>query len=218
MISTKLKFLLIVFLLSISSGQILAQVDNIMWSNATLKVPLAEKTSFSFKPIFRYNNDFSTFQNSSLDYNINRKLRNGFSLTVHGRTWFIPEGDRLRQFIWTDLNHSYKKNRFSLLNKLRYHWALDLKERADADFIRYLLKYSYKLSPQVKLSLGAEPWLRLNDVNSFQRVRYHAGISYAINSSLSLALNYWREENNKGLAGDKDFNVWLPGLIYTGSL
>jgi len=193
-------------------------IDNIAWVNSALKVPFSDKSTFTIKPIIRYNNDFSTLQNSSLDYNISRKLNNGFSLTFHGRTWFLQKEDRIRQFIWTDLNHSYKKNKWSLLNKLRHHWALDVRERADSDFIRYLIKYSYALSPNIKVAVGAEPWLRLNDFNQLQRARYHAGLSYKLNSSFSVALNYWREQNWNGLAGNRSFNVWLPGLVYTGSL
>jgi len=209
---------LILFFYSSIAQSDVTPTDNIAWLNSVLKVPLSEKSTFSIKPIFRYNDDFSTYQNSSLDYNINRKLTKGFSLTLHGRTWFIPQGERIRQFIWTDLNHSFKKNKWSLLNKVRHHWALDVNDRADSDFIRYLIKYSYALSSNLKLGLGAEPWLRLNDFNQLQRARYHAGLSYKINSSLSVALNYFREENWNGLAGDRDFNVLLPGLVYTGSL
>jgi len=195
-----------------------AQTDNIAWYNASLKVPLSKKSTFSLKPILRYNNDFSTHQNSSLDYGVSRKLRSGFSLMIQGRTWFIQQEDRIRQFIWTDLNHNFKRNKWSLLNKVRHHWALDVNDRADSDFIRYLIKYSYALSPKMKLGLGAEPWLRLNNINQLQRARYHAGISYKLNTEISIALNFWREENWNGLAGNKSFNVWLPGITYSGSL
>lgn len=212
------KCITLLSLLFLSAQISLAQSDNIAWLNATLKVPLSERSSFHFKPIFRYNEDFSTYQNSSIDYGVHRKLSGGFSVILQGRTWFLPNEGGLRQFIWTDLNHTYKRETWSLLNKVRYHWALDVDDKADSDFIRYLLKYSLAVSPKVKIGLGAEPWLRLNDFNEFQRVRYHASIGYKLNSKVSLGLNYWREQNWNGLAGDRSFNVFLPGIVYTGAL
>lgn len=203
-------------------GSIMLQAqtdDNIAWLNSSIKIPLSEKSSFSFKPIFRYEDDFSSFQNSSIDYSLSRKLTKGFSISLIGRTWFLPPpGERIRQFIWTDINHNYKRGNGSLLNKVRWHNALDVNDIADADFIRYLIKYSYAIAPKVKINIGAEPWLRLNDINQLQRARYHGGISYALSSNLSLGLNYWREDNWNGLAGDRNFNVFLPGLVYTGQV
>lgn len=187
-----------------------AQNDNVNWSSIQLQTKLSEKITFNVKPIFRFNEDISNFQNASIDIFANYNLGKGWSAQLTSRTWFIPD-QKNRQFIWPDIAYSFSKGNFKLNNRIRYHLALDINDRNDPDFIRYIVQLSYtkgRLTP----FLAVEPWFRLNGVQQWQRVRYIPGVSYKLNNKYSLSFTYWKEESIN-LEPKVSTNIWLLNLL-----
>lgn len=202
----------IFFLLALVSTLLVsAQADNINWSSIQLQKKLSEKTTFNFKPIVRFNNDFSEFQNGSIDISVNRKLGKGWSAQLATRTWFIPDA-KPRQFIWIDAAYGFKIKNIKIDQRARMHWALDINDREDADFIRYSLRFMYNKGKKVKPFIGVEPWFRLNDVEQWQRVRYMPGVSWAINNKYGLTFMYWRENSINLKPGFKN-NIWALNFL-----
>lgn len=187
-----------------------AQNDNINWSSIQLQTKLSENITFNVKPIFRFNEDFSNFQNASIDLFANYKLNKGWSVQLTSRTWFIPD-QKNRQFIWPDLAYGFSKGRFKIDNRLRYHLALDINDRKDPDFIRYSLRFMYNKG-KVKPFFGIEPWFRLNDVAQWQRIRYMPGINWSLSNTYSLSFIYWREES-LNIEPKVNSNIWLLNLL-----
>jgi len=186
--------------------------DNILWSKFGISKSLNDKTSLSFAPIIRHNNDISKYQNISFDYAITHKFAKNWSAKLTGRTWFLPNG-RERQFIWPQISYSKKLNAVKLSSYLRYHLALDIKNVIDPDFLRWDVGIAFLNLGKFEPYLAVEPWLRLNNFNQIQRVRLKPGLKYTISSKLNTSLTLWREENNN-LAQGNDFNIWVLALNY----
>lgn len=81
--------------------------DNITWSSITLQKQLNDRTGIAITPIARNNNHLSSYQNSSIDVSIKRKLTDNWSVKLISRTWFIPENTDW-QFIWFDVAYTTK--------------------------------------------------------------------------------------------------------------
>ncbi len=188
----------------------MAQNDNITWSSFQVQTKLSEKITFNVKPIFRFNEDISNFQNASIDIYAKYALGKGWSAQLLSRTWFIPD-EKNRQFIWPDLAYSFTKGNFKIDNRIRYHLALDINDREDPDFIRHIVIITYAKG-KLKPFIGVEPWFRLNGVSQWQRVRYIPGLSYKINDTYSVSFTYWKEEsiNIEPLVSN---NIWLFNLL-----
>ncbi|MBT8274200.1 MAG: DUF2490 domain-containing protein [Bacteroidia bacterium] len=190
-----------------------SQEDNILWASVTLKAPLSETVEVNLKPIFRYDDDISTYLNMSMEGSVKKKFNKGWSVQFLARTWFIPDATN-RQFLWLDVGHGFPIKKVKVNNRLRYHWALDIKDRIDPDFLRWITKISLDTGGKITPYLGIEPWYRLNGENQFQRIRYEPGIVYKISNSVSLDLQY-RRENNFNVPVEGGNNLYVVNLIYT---
>ncbi len=170
-----------------------AQQDNVLWSSFQLQKSIGKNTQINIKPIFRFNNDISRYQNMSIDYFVKQKFEKGWSTQVLGRTWFLPSRPN-RQFIWLDLALSKTLKRLKFDNRLRYHWALDINDRSDPDYFRWLTKFSFKNNSKFTPYFGIEPWFRTNTQNQLQRIRFEPGVIYILNTDISFNLQYRYEE------------------------
>jgi hypothetical protein len=187
--------------------------DNILWSKFGVQKSLNDQTTLHFAPIIRFNEDISKYQNISFDYAVSRNLGKGWAAKLTGRTWFLPSG-RERQFIWPQISYSKTLEKIKLSSYLRYHWALDIKDIEDPDFIRWdISMLLLNLGKKFQASLGIEPWLRLNSFGEIQRVRYKPGLRYLLSDNMNLDLTLWHEQNTN-LANGSEFNIWVLSLNY----
>jgi hypothetical protein len=187
--------------------------DNILWTKLGVQKAIDQKTTLFFAPIIRLNKDFSTYQNFSLDYTIRYKLNKNFAVQLTGRTWFLPNGTT-RQFIWPDFLYKKVFQKWQAASLLRLHYALDIKEVADADFIRWKTTFTWLDFGKIQLSLGIEPWLRLNDTRQLQRVRYSTAAKYKFSDQFNIGLQWWRQETIN-LQPQQNVNIFVLGLSYT---
>ena len=207
-----LKNIIITSLLVLTASSFAQVDDNVLWASFGLNKTLNEKVSLKFAPIVRYNNDISDYQNMSIDYAVNYKFAKNWSAKLTGRTWFIPNGTN-RQFIWPQITYGKKLGAFKLGSYLRYHYAIDIKDNVDPDFIRWDISLAYLNFGKFQASFAIEPWLRLNSFNEIQRIRYKPGVKYTFNDEINLSLILWNEQNTT-LANGLDFNIWVLTLNY----
>jgi len=204
------KIAAIIFILTFS--KITAQTDNVLWSSFQVQKSIAKNTTVNFKPIFRFNDDISSYQNMSADYFVKQKFTNGWSTQLLGRTWFLPNSPN-RQFIWLDVALSKSIHKIKIDSRLRYHWALDINDRSDPDYFRWLTKFSYKNSSTITPYIGVEPWVRTNTQNQFQRIRFEPGFIWSINTDISMNLQY-RHEESINLKPKRITNFIVFNLLY----
>ncbi len=192
------------------STAFLAQNDHINWSSFQLQKDLSKKTTLNIKPIFRFNEDLSNYQNMSIDVFASHKLNKGWKVQLTSRTWFIPN-QKPRQFIWPEISHGFSKGRLKIDNRLRYHLALDINDRNDPDFLRWSVRFMYNKG-NVKPFLAFEPWLRLNGIEKIERLRYMPGINWKLNNKYSISFIYWKQES-ASIQPKESTNIWLLNLL-----
>lgn len=212
-----MKHLLLLILISLSSiclGQ--GQDDNINWSFNKYSFAIDDKWKVDITPIIRLNQNFKNYQNSSIDYMVKRSIGHGLTLKVLGRSWFIPN-EKLRQFIWFDVEH--KLPNFGLPIKLshrvRFHGALDINDRVDRDFLRYIVNINGDFKNSIIQPIFAvEPWWRLNGENYFERFRTEFGFSIKANKNLKFIL-FLRNEDLYDFDETYTNFLWMSGMQYT---
>jgi hypothetical protein len=128
------------------------------------------------------------------------------------RTWFIPDQPG-RQFIWLDLGYSRKLNNYGIASHLRIHYALDINDRTDPDYVRWKSTFSLPGYRFIKAFIAIEPWFRLNENLQLQRMRYEPGMHLTLDEDLRLSLVY-RKEETLNLMPWKDFNMYLLTLNF----
>ncbi len=185
------KIILVVLLASTFSSK--AQEFNVLWSSFQVQKDISKNISINIKPIFRFNEDISRYQNMSIDYFVKYKFKKGWSTQALGRTWFLPNVPN-RQFIWFDVALSKTFKRLKIDNKLRYHWALDINDRSDPDYLRWSTKFSLKNKSKFTPYIAIEPWFRTNGQNQLRRIRFEPGVIGVLNKAISFNLQYRREE------------------------
>jgi len=198
----------IIFILIFS--KLTAQTDNINWSSFQLQKKLSEKLTLNIKPIFRFNEDVSSFQNMSIDVFAGYKFAKGWTAQLTSRTWFIPD-QKPRQFIWPEVSYGISTGDLKIDNRLRYHLALDINNRDDPDFLRWSIRFMYNKGT-IKPFFAVEPWLRLNGIDQLRRVRYMPGLNWKLDDTYSLSLVYWKQESINRSPKISD-NLWLINLL-----
>lgn len=210
------KFHLLTFLLFsffINASSLSAQTtDNILWAGVQVKQKLNDKTLWAAKPILRLNDNLSAYQNWSIDVMIQHKFTQQLSARFLHRTWFLPD-EVYRHFFWFDLMQAKTVGAIKWSNQIRFHYAADVGERRDGDFIRFQTQVALMNLGKVRPFIGVEPWFQMNDFQRWQRARYQIGISYQLSQQWSVSSVLWREEwwNN---APNPNFNIWLLTLAY----
>ena len=209
-----------IILIILTSSHTFAQstdkiVDNINWQVFKFSFLLNDQWSFDLTPIHRFNKNFTNHLNSSIDFTLKRKLNNGFQGALISRTFFTPSR-RPRQFVWFDLAHKHAltETPFTLTQRVRYHWGLNINENDERDFIRYIAVLSFPLkNKKWRPNIAIEPWFRLNGINYIERVRYELGIAYRATESFGIQAKYWREAWY-GLDINPLNHIWVIGLQY----
>ena len=199
-------FLLVFPLLSIS------QSDDILWASYHLQTPLTESITLNIKPTIRLNDALSSYENSSIDVFAKKKLDKGWSVQLFSRTWFNPD-EKGRQFVWTDVAHGFALSKINIVNRLRFHWALDINDRMDPDFLRWHTKFSLKTNGSISPYIGIEPWYRLNSINEFRRIRFEPGLRWNISETYALDVQY-RIQNEISQPDNLTVNQYVATLIY----
>lgn len=193
---------------------LLAQTDdNISWTSVKFGKQIDEYTNLSFRPIFRLEENLSKYQNTSVDFAIKRALSKEWSVQLLSRTWFIPERGN-RQFIWTDISYVKRYKDWKLDNTLRMHYALDVHERDDPDFLRWKIKLFGPSLENLRLFLGFEPWWRFNGQNCIQRWRYEPGLKYNFSKRLDMTFTYRREVTQEIKSVEK-LNIYILTIGYS---
>ena len=187
--------------------------DNILWTKLGVQKAVNQNTTILFAPIVRLNKDFSTYQDFSLDYTIRYKLHKNFAVQLTGRTWFLPDGTN-RQFIWPDLMYKKAFQKWQVNSMVRWHYAVDVKEVADSDFIRWKTTFTWLDFGKIQFNVGIEPWLRLNKIRQLQRIRYSTTVKYKFSDQFNIALQWWRQESIN-LQLQQNVNIFVLGLSYT---
>lgn len=203
---------LINLIFALISTVAIAQTDNILWSSFQLQKDISKNTILNIKPIFRFNEDISSYQNMSVDIFAKQKFNKGWSIQLLARTWFIPDQTG-RQFLWLDVAHGFKLKQLKIDNRLRYHWALDINDRSDPDYFRWVTKFSLLTKGKITPFLAIEPWLRTNSQNQFQRIRYEPGFNWKPHNDYTISILYRREESIN-LIPTRKTNFFVFNLIY----
>lgn len=173
---------------------VLGQTDNQSWSSIRLRSNLDDKTRIDLRPIVRHIDDFSTYQNSSIDIVLRRKFGKAWYGQLLGRTWFIPDGPN-RQFVWGDLGFVFKNSQINYTNRVRMHIALDLYDTTQADFIRYQSSLTPVVKWKARPFFAIEPWYQLNDVHNLSRIRYETGLNFPFHKSYNFTFLYRRQDS-----------------------
>lgn len=194
MINIHLLKLTIIFLIQFLVFSLFGQADNQSWSSVRLRKNIDEKTRVDLRPIVRHIDDFSTYQNSSIDYAFRRKLGKGWYGQLLGRTWFIPDAPN-RQFVWGDVGYVFKNSRINFTNRVRLHVALDLNETTENDFIRYQSSLSPIVNWKAKPFFAIEPWYQLNGINGLRRIRYETGLNIPFLRDYNFTFMYRRQDS-----------------------
>lgn len=203
--------LFIFFFLLVIPNIGLSQTDNVNWSSIQFQTKLSESFTLNVKPIIRFDNDISEYQNTSLDIAVKKTFKKGWSAQIVERTWFLPDA-RPRQFLWADVAHGFGLKNVKIDNRLRWHWALDINNRKDPDYIRLLHKISFLTSKKFNPYLGFESWFRVNRENQFQRIRIEPGFKWKFSKNYHLDIQY-RRENWFNLENAPKINFLVANLL-----
>jgi len=206
----KLALILVIQFLAYS---LIGQTDNQSWSSVRFRSNIDEKTRIDLRPIVRHINDFSTYQNSSIDIVLRRKFGKGWYGQFLARHWFEPNAPN-RQFVWGDLGYVYKNSNISFTNRLRLHVALDLNDITQGDFIRYQSSLTPTVSWKAKPFFAIEPWYQLNGLNKLSRIRYETGLNIPFLKDYNFTFMYRRQDSlNRDPSSSQ--NQFVMTLTYT---
>lgn len=188
-----LQFTLIFLFITIALN-ISAQADNQTWSSIRLRSNLNEKTQLDVRPIVRHFKDLTTYQNSSIDISVKRKFSKGWYGMFLARTFFIPQSSDV-QFLWGDIGYVFKNSKIAFTNRVRLHWALDLNDKEQGDFIRYQTALTPNVAWKAKPFFIIEPWFQLNGLNKVTRMRYEAGLNFPLPNQYNFTFMYRRQDS-----------------------
>lgn len=164
------------------------QTTNYAWSSVSLRMKSNNKT-MEIAPIVRHNIDDATYQNVSVDLILKFDLKRGWYARMTTRTWLLPNGN-YRQFFWPEVGHSLKREKYKLTNRLRWHYAHDIQDRFDADFLRWQTTLVPTVAWKVKPFVAVEPWFQFNDYDKFTRFRLEPGVNIGLVDRLNLTVMY----------------------------
>ncbi len=172
----------------------IGQADNGAWTTFRLRKQITQKTRVDFRPIIRFNNDVSDYQNWSIDIVVNHKLSKRWSVQFLSRTWFLPNSPE-GQFLWADITHQANTKFFSIINTLRYHGSLDTNEINPADFVRFQTRIVPFVNWKVKPFFMAEPWYQLGEKDAYTRFRIEGGFNIKLDGLNNFTFLYRRQNS-----------------------
>lgn len=187
-----------------------SQADNVLWASTRLRIVPNEKNALDLRPIVRYNNDISSYQNFSVDVAYRYNLSSKWTLGMISRTWFMKDGSN-RQFIWPAVIYKSKIGNLNFTNRFMYHYAIDVKGVPDNDFFRLKPNIAKSFNGKHKIDFTIEPWFQFDGFNEITRVRYELGFSTKLGEHISAGIVY-RKQNDKG--DRPDANHYVTTLTY----
>jgi len=202
------RFIVLIFIFKISD--ISAQDDNILWASARIQTSFDENWSGAFRPIVRYDQDISNYTDFSTDFSLKYKMDDRWAVQFLDRHWFVQDATD-RHFLWVEVQRADKwSDRWSTSSHLRLHYAMDIRDRVDPDFIRWdtKIKYSFK---KVTPFIGQETFYRIDELG-LNRIRWQLGVSYPITSDIKMINTFWLEDFSND---SPDFFIWGFILQYT---
>ncbi|MDG2448643.1 MAG: hypothetical protein P8M34_03365 [Saprospiraceae bacterium] len=165
-----------------------AQRDLVSWSAFKIETSANDGTKFAIKPILRHNNDLSTYQNTSIEFIVNRNLGKKWFAQYLYRHWIWPDEPRVN-FHWFDAGYNTSLgNSLKSSSAIRFHISTT-SNRQSADFIRIREKISFakgKIKPNIQL----EAWWRFDNESEFSLIRLEPGFSWSIVPGVSFTFNY----------------------------
>lgn len=187
-----------------------AQLDHVLWSSVRLRIIPDAKNAFDFRPIIRHHENFSDYRDTSIDLVYRRKVSQNFTFGLLLRTWFLDGGGN-RQFIWSSLTGKKKIGKQVYESRLMFHWALDIQDRIDSDYLRLITAINHPLSDKLSSRIAIEPWFQLNNFNTVTRMRYEFALGYKFSDHYTGAILYRRQNDDREVAS---FNNWMVTLTY----
>lgn len=211
-IAKGLVFTLVLTLLSTVCS--FGQSDNVLWASVQLRKKFNPQWSLQVQPIIRYDNDISSYQNSSIDFSLRRNLGSHWHVQVLTRTWAMPDRED-RQFFWFDVGHrtTIPSLKLGVSNRVRFHQAFDIGPFTDLDYVRYLIQLVPTNDWKLKPTLGYERWFKLNDVTTYRLSRIEPGLRYQFNDTFGLT-TVWRREIDTNSEQKITRNLWVVALVY----
>lgn len=165
----------------------------------------AKKWQASFEYRYALDHDMSEFRNSAIEAGIKYDIFKKASLETRYRFTTSFENDS--HLLFAIFKYNYKLNkRFSLKSSTRYQFRTG---SFDADYMQYFKKPTQYLRekitleynvPKSKLSLYIAPeiFLKIADKDlpllSYNRIRYNAGIDYAMKYGNTIGLGFFFED------------------------
>jgi len=175
-----MRFYICALIILVSSALFSQEDDHINWSFTKYSFSIDDTWKMDITPIYRVNNNFSTFNSASIDIALKRGFGHGLTGAVVSRTWYFP-GRKARQFLWLDLVHKLPDFGLpiSAKHRLRFHGGLNVPDwEQDGDFIRYYLGVVGKFeNSKLQPILAIEPFYQLNNKNYVERFRIEYGMS-----------------------------------------
>jgi len=167
--------------------------DNTLWTSFRIRKNINANSRFDVRPIVRFDNNISDYENFSIDLGYYHKLGKGWYGMLITRTWFIPDSD-LGQFIWPEIGHTFGVNSFKFTNRLRLHYSVHNEVRPN-DFFRWQTMINFSSNDsKFRPFIGIEPWFQLNGINGLRRIRYEPGFAVVLKNNFNFVLMYRREE------------------------
>lgn len=207
-----ISLLFIVITLSCLAYDISAQADDRLWSSLRIRKQINTNTRLDVRPIVRYDQDISHYRNSSLDIALHRKLKKGMFMQFSSRTFIVPDAPNV-QFLWADFGHVFKNSQIIFTNRVRMHYALDLGDTKQRDFIRYLSSLTPVVSWKVKPIFAIEPWFQLDGINKVTRVRYQLGLLSPRLGRYNISAWYWRQDSANEVPATSQ-NIYVVTMTY----
>jgi len=178
------------FIIFLIPKSIYSQAQISTWTSIQLDYKLNGKSNLKVVPIFRHQNNISSFQDLFLDTSLDYKMNQKWKFKILNRVVSDFKG-KLGVAFFIDL--SYKTDLFmffKLVNRLRYHFGLDL-EIFQKDFLRFEPKLVFDKLKGFEFTVAID--VSYNTDNSIQLYRYRHQFSglFQIHKKIGIKVSYW---------------------------
>ena len=168
-----------------------AQTDLGSWSSISASKKI-DNSTFIFKPIVRFNDNLSGYNNASIDFIVRHKIDPHWQVSFLERYWWLDD-DVNRNFWFLDLGYRFKPTEKIVLSQyVRWHIAQDI-EISDPNFLRWHPSIELNTKSKFKPYAAIEFFFRIDGINEFQRTRAKIGGTYVASDKIQLLLRLWRE-------------------------
>jgi len=175
-------------------AQSTSESQTISWVSPKFVYALDDQWSFAARPLQRFNFTEEEHLDFFQEFQISKKLGNGFSASILPRYWAEPNGRADQMTVFYDINHSFNRSKFKFTNKLRFHWGINW--QADlADFLRWQPIIGYHFHKKAHAFIATDWFFQFNGINEMRRVRYQLGYFFRCDKRTALSFEYWREES-----------------------